>query len=384
MSSPDVTQYVDLSIYDRDPQLLFADALAGLSARLPGWVPREGNTEVLLLEALAEQVSYLIFAANRMPGSVTSVLLQLLGLSVSPGLPAVSTFQFNGSVDTGLTVPQGTRVQVSLGNGQFVTFATDVDLVVESGSSAGTVSATATEIGDTVHDVTVAAVVRIVDALVFVDGAELATVPSGGSFAETDSDFLDRGTERLLRLTEALVLASQMERYALEQPAVFRATAIDLYNPGDVNAPGDDTGHTTVAVAGTSGALLSTEAKAILEADIESRAHAGLNVHVVDADLVAIDVTVEVVRQSGATDGAVAVAVEAALAVALDPDAWMWGTSVYVNEVISLADGVTGVERVNSVTLGQDGGAQAAADVVIASYYPLTTSGTFTVTVVEP
>lgn len=384
MTSPDVTPYVDLTLYDRDPQTLYEDAQAALEALIEDFVARESATEVLLMEAIAEQVSYLIFAANRLPGAVTSVLLQLLGLNPLPGLPAEASFEFTGSIDTGYTVPAGTRLQMALSSTTTVTFETDEDLDVPNGTYVGSVAATATEVGEDPHSLLAGDPVTVIDALIFIEGAELVAAPVGGRDPETDADFLDRGTGRLLRLTEALVLPQHFERYMLEQAEVFRAKSIDLYDPGQAGSPGDHGGHTTVAVAKTNAGLFDAGEKSQFETDMEDRAHAGLDVHVVDPDVFAIDVTVQVVKEPAAVDATVQQAVSDALTDYFDPDQWGWDTTVYYNELISLIDGVTDVRRVGTLTIGVDGGAQSAADATISSNYPLTTPGTLTITVVAP
>lgn len=384
MTSPDVTPYVDLTLFDRDPQTLYEDAQAALEALIPDFVARESATEVLLMEAIAEQVSYLIFAANRLPGAVTSVVLQLLGLTPLTSVPAGASFEFTASIDTGTTIPEGTQLQMELSGVTTITFETDEDLVIPNGQTTGSVTATATVDGTDPHALNPGDPVNVVDALIYVEGAALESSPSGGRDAETDSDFLDRGTERLLRLSEALVLPQHFERYMLEQDDVFRAKALDLYDPGTGPSPGSNPGHTTVAIAKTGGGLFTTGEKSQFESDMEDRSHAGLDVHVVDPDLFAIDVTVTVVKEPAAEDPTVQQAVDDALTDYFDPDQWDWETTVYLNELISLIDGVTDVRRVSSITMGVDGGGQSAADATLSSEYPLTTAGTFSITVNTP
>ena len=70
MTAPDITGYVDLRPYDVTDQAIVETAIAATKLNLPGWVPREGNTEVLIMEALALQIAEGIVAINRLPGAV--------------------------------------------------------------------------------------------------------------------------------------------------------------------------------------------------------------------------------------------------------------------------------------------------------------------------
>lgn len=381
--SPDVSRYVDLSIFDRDAQVIFEDALASLQNSLPDFIAREGTTEVVLMEALALEVSYLIFAANRLPGATVEALLRLFGISPLLGTAATATFEFTGIGTSGFTVPEGTRVQVTVSPGNTVTFATSSELIVSPGNATGTVAGEALTVGTAPNGLDVGSSVSVVDALASVQSVALDTSPAGGVDPETGSQFLSRGTERLGRLTEALVLPSQFERYALEQEGIFRARAIDLYDPAGPNAgsPGLDTGNTTVAVAKAGGLLLTPTERSDLEADMESRAHAGLNLHVVDPGLFSVDVTATVTSDGTLTSAEVQQNVSDALENYFSPDVWAWETTVYLNEVIALMDGANGVGRVVSVTLGLDGGGQTASDQTLTSVYPLTQPGTVSVTV---
>ena len=91
MSSPDVSRYVDLSIYDADPVKSLNNILAAARGLLPGWSPEAGQIEVILAEAFANQTSTLINAINRLPSATTEVLLQLFGLTRSGGTKATAT-----------------------------------------------------------------------------------------------------------------------------------------------------------------------------------------------------------------------------------------------------------------------------------------------------
>ena len=77
----------------------------------------------------------------------------------------------------------------------------------------------------------------------------------------------------------------------------------------------------------------------------------GVTIDVMSAELASISVTATVVKTSG-TAPTVKTAVENAIKAYFDPNQWDWSTStVRKNELISLIDGVSGVDYVSALTL---------------------------------
>jgi uncharacterized phage protein gp47/JayE len=377
-TTPDVTPYVDLSLYDVDAQPLFDRALTELTTRFPDWTPREGNTEVVLLEAMALQVSEMVYAINRLPGAIVEVLLRMYGLDRDPGLPPSATALITVGGVAGYTVPAGTRLRLPLGGAVLpLDFLTTVDLVIEPGDTSGTVPIS----GDTATTVgfgTPAGVpLQVVTPVLFVERAELASEIVAGREPEDAGGFLNRGVARLQRLVTTLVLPEHFTAAAVEEPYVARATTIDNYDPGQVGSPGAHGGHVTVAVLGPAGSTVSEADRDALDAKLEGMSLAMLNVHVIPVTLTPVPVTVTVVREPDAVEADVVAAVTAALAEYLSPETGAFGGKVYWSEVISVIDQAAGVQRVASLTA-------PAADVTLAGVAPLATLGAVSVTVQAP
>ena len=87
-ASPDLTPYVDLTLFDRTAQEIIDSAVLLAQIRLPDWTPREGNTEVAMIEAFALEVSEAVFAVNRLTSALVTAILGLYGLTADPGDPA--------------------------------------------------------------------------------------------------------------------------------------------------------------------------------------------------------------------------------------------------------------------------------------------------------
>lgn len=376
----DVAGYVDLRLLDADAQDLIDRALADAALKLPEWQPREGNTEVVLLEGMALQVAELTFAANRLPGAVVEVLLRLFGLTRDAGAAPRFTVQLvTTNAAQAITVPAGTRFELELDGGLRLELTLDADVPVPAGAAAAG-TATATEPTTAANTLVAGTPLEVLDAVAYLDGAT-ASILDLGRDAEDGPAFLDRGVIRLRRLVTTLTLPEHFTAAVSEDVRVARALTLDMYDPAVGPPPaagttvGTNLGHVTVAVAGPGGTLLTAPVRTELESDLERQALAGLDVHVVDADLNVVDVAAVVVQRAGFTT-AVADSV-AALDGYLDPDAWEFGGTVYRNELIALLDRVESVERVVSVTLT---GANGAGDRVLTGAAPLVDLGTATVT----
>lgn len=386
MADLDLAGYLELYVLeDLDAQDVVDRALELAVTRLPGWEPREGNTEVVAVEALALEVSELVFRLNRLPAAIVEALLRLFGLDRDPGTPPVGEVRFVVSDADGHVVPAGTTVLLELASGEEpVELTTDRDLVVPAGDLEATVEVTGTEATGRANGVDAGTPVTVADAVPFVERAELAVDLSGGAPIEDGPAFLDRGARRLQRLVTTLVLPEHFTSAALEDPRVGRATTVDLYDPAQAGDPGDHAGHVTVVVADEAGTSLDPAARDELDAALELQAQANLAVHVADPDTATIDVEVTVVRRRGYDPAAVEAAIGETVAAYLDPAAWPWDTVVRRFELVALVDQVAGVDYVVEVRLAAGGGTLAADDVTLGGIAPLADLGTLTVTVDAP
>ena len=385
MSSPgvippvDLTGYIDLRLYDVSDQEIVDTAIAAAQLNLPGWIPNEANTEVIVIEALALEIAEAIVAVNRLPGAVAVAILGIIGVTRDLGAPPTATATITFGDLLGHTVPAGTRIHLPLADGSTVTFLVEPPgLVVAPGSGDGVASL----IGDTytsaANGTPIGTVLTMADRLPFVDSVVLATAVADGRSPESDDEWRDRGVDRLSRLTEALVLPRHFVAAALEDPLVGIAMGLDSYDPDDVGVPGDHPGHMTVAVLDEAGAALSAPTKAALEASMEASAVAILDVHIMDATVVTVDVDATVVPTAGAVWATVEASVIAGIEAYIDPIAWSQregGDTIYLNEMISLIDQISGVDRVVSVTLDA-----VAADFVITGIAALPDAGVVTIT----
>lgn len=376
MPSPDVTAYVDLTLEELTAQDLFDLAMANLQARVPGYAPRETGIEVILLESMALAVEQSIFAINRLPGAIFEALLRGFGVERFIGQPPEVDLTFLVATSNGYTVPDGTRAVLTTDAGS-IAFRLDGELTIPVGSNSATGHCVADEYTSDYNGVPAGNDLALLDAVPFVDYVRTASIVAGGADAESDTEYLARGTARFARLSETLVLPDHFVQAALENPLVHRAYALDNYNPDQPGAiPGTFAGHITVAVYGENGPLAPADRTALLQSFQASTA-ANLAVHVIDPTLNVINIAARV-RSTGGTDAGTVATVQAncddALRDYISVNTWPWEATVRKNEIISLLSNVQGVDYVDVVT-------SPAADVTLNGYAPLATVGTVTIDV---
>ena len=374
MPNPDITQYTNLVIYDKDPQDIVDAALVVLQARLPEWTPSETNIELALLEAMALEVAETIYTINRLPEVMVETLLALYEIERDQGEAPTVTIEFTMADNAGYTIDEGTEVSISISASENLSFFTDSALVIAPGNTTGTKTATAIENTISANGVAIGTSCELVDAIEAVESIETTTVIAGGEAPEDDTTFLTRGIQRLQRLTDTLVIPEHFSQYALEKTYVTRAYAIDNYNSeAGSGVPGDHDGHITVVVYGD-GANVSNGNKALLLAELDDNASGNLGVHLLNPTINTVNVAIAVKKVDAYTTGAIQTAVQTALTAYLNTATWDWSGTVRRNELITLVSNITGVDYVVSLTT-------PASDVTYATEGNLVTAGTLTVTV---
>lgn len=336
--------YLSLEVADTDPQRIVDDAVAYASTVFPDWIPRNGSTEVVLMEALALGVSDLIYAANRLPGSVVEAILGLYDVPRSEGTQATGNVLVTLDDERTTTVAAGSRFEVP---GQDilleVTTATSVTADDTVTVPVRTVDATGAANG-----LAVGTALDIIDAVPYAVAAEVSTALTGGADPESDAAYIDRAGTRLARVTSSLVIPLHFTAYCLEDSRVLRATTVDLYDPNSGNDPGDDLGNVTVYLYGRGGALdpaVLTE----LDDQMTERAASMISVHVENGTVVTQDIDVTVVGLPGFSTDEIRDNITAALQAWMTPTQWEWGKSIVVNDIIAELGQVAGVDYVDSV-----------------------------------
>jgi hypothetical protein len=110
MPSPDVRNFVDLTLYDLDSQSIYLRALDYMKVVFPEFEPTEGSLESVILQSVAMEVADLVTSINRLPGGVVQVLLRLFDVQRQEGVPPTAVVQLKGATTTSYAIPAGTRL----------------------------------------------------------------------------------------------------------------------------------------------------------------------------------------------------------------------------------------------------------------------------------
>lgn len=356
MASPDVSTYVDLTLYDRTPEEVANDAILYAQTVLPEFTPQTGTVEDAIIQASAQMTSELIGAINRITPGVMEIVLQLFNVTRISGTRPTGSLTVQMKDNLGYTLIAGTRFgyldSSDSENPVLYTFDTDVDLVVSPGNSSGTVAITGT-IFEQYPSLQSGQALQLLTPTSFVSSAALSADLNPGIDPETDAQYFARATATLNSYTQALVLVDQMEQYILSNYSdVYRCQGYSRVNPvNDDWADPAENGYVTIYASKVGGASLSTASASAIAEDVASKSTAGLNITVKAPALVTVTVAASITIKTGYTALTVQDNVLAALSTYIHPDYWGWGEKVYYNEVISFIDQVEGVDRVTALTL---------------------------------
>jgi hypothetical protein len=216
-----------------DADQLADDAVDYLRSAMPGWEPADGNLEVWILQAVARQVAELTAVAADVPAAIFRQFgTQLVGLAPQAGARATLTSFWTARDNLGYTIPAGTQVAYRVTGDDLIVFEVVDDTVITPGATTlSGVALQATDVG-TAWNAVPTGPLELVDALSWVESVTASTVSAGGLDAETDDAYLDRLADDLRLLTPRPILPDDFATLARNVTGVYRALAINGYDPG--------------------------------------------------------------------------------------------------------------------------------------------------------
>lgn len=379
--------YVSFPYEGEDPDDLLAAALERIAAQLPGWTPNEAHVEYAVLsEMTREAAETRLLAADVADDVFRTYGEKLIGLPAMPGIAASGTATFTMTDTTARTVPAGTQVLWPSG-GDPVLFTTVADVSNVAGSATTpNVQIAAAEPGTSANGLATATALELVDSLSFVASAQSTSASSGGQDPEADRAYLDRLTDSLRLLRRIPVLAEDFAILARDVVGVYRALALDGYNPA--NATSNNERMLAVAAVDSAGQPVSAAVLSALHARLDSEREVNFVVNTLAPTYTALTVTFTARTVKDGDPVAVKAAAEQAVKDYLSPAFWGGGDerpptwrfkpTVRYLDVVGVIAGTPGVAELTAVAL--DGG---TADVTLAGAAPLpaanpTVTGTVT------
>lgn len=374
MAEFDVPELETLNLLNAGTEVDWAEsAVTYIQSVMPEWVPRGGNVEVVLIEALAVMLGPEILSLQLLGPRVVEQLVGLMGTARSEGTEARGRAEFTVTNSAPVQViPAGTRLRLALDTSiETVDVFTVEDLsIITSETLTGQVNVIAEQIGSLPNGAPGGAPLSVVDNLPFVESAQLAAAMLGGTDLEDDSVFNARAAATLARQNSTLVHPEQFQYAALSQVGIGRALTLDNFNPA---APGVTSyGHVTVAVAGLDGLAVSAPVMEDIRVDLAEQALASLNIHVIAPTYTPVNIAVTVKALPGWTEAQVTASVTKALTDWISPLTWEFDDSATQFEIVTVVGNAPGVKEVTS----------APATITLAGVAPLPTLGTIAVTVV--
>ncbi len=368
MASPDFKPYVDLTLFDADINDIYTESVEYAKTSFPEFLPRTGTIENAILESVAYATTSLVASINRLPNGLMEGLLNLMGFARVEATPAQATVQFEVTVNTGVTILQGTVVSYDVFDSegaltQFL-FETNQDLNIASGSTTGTVAVTAVSAGE-YPDIVVPQALTLVSTTPYVFQVTLQTLATIGTDTETDTEYFDRGVKYLASLSTSITTANQMTNYiSVNYPTVARFKVYDLTDSFvDMSISASPVaGAVAIALCDSVGDPIPTVQKNIIKNDISSKAVAGLTVATYDMHTFNVNVTASISVEPNYSTAAVSLAVSEAIEAYLSIAGWDFATSVDAKYLTTIASKITGVKYVDALSVALDGSTTDAAD----------------------
>lgn len=270
----DFSEYVDLSIFDKEPGDIYRDSIELARISLPDFNLRPGTPEDAIFQAAAYLSALNINAINRLPARLMAGIVQILGYQRQEAISAEVNIEVTVGSYEGGNVPAGT------------VFVYDSTFEDESEQYAfetiASVTIPAVAAGVTVFPSEIVTARSLEPGIIppLVSGIELSIISSGtniisavvatqANFAnglneDTDEDYLSKASTYLRSLSSVLATPSQVDAYLLTvyPSIVSRVKTLDLTN-GD-SLTGDTTVYRPAGVIKTfaNGTLATIETNA--------------------------------------------------------------------------------------------------------------------------
>jgi hypothetical protein len=356
MTSPNFSEYIDLTIYDVDAYQVYDDAIAYARNAVPEFQPRTGTLEEAIMQAISFNTALISSQINRLPDGLMEGMARLSGLERLEATFATGQAVFEVFDDNGVTIPTGTVVAYETVDDDIVTsfpFETVGDLVIAEGFTTGTVPIRGTEAG--VYPALLATQeLELVSPAPGVVEIQLESALSIGTNAETDADFFTRAARHFTSLSSALATKNHLVNFIKSNyPSIGAIAVFDLTDPSgsldwdEVPEPG----YVTIVLSDiTGGELVGAQATSLID-DISSRTVAGLIVGATNPVPVSVEVTVDIVIADGYDSTETRNAVSAYLSSRLSTLGYDFSGTIIKNELISAVANITGVRYVRTLTL---------------------------------
>jgi hypothetical protein len=385
---------------DSNPFALLQQAYNYIKSRAPQWQEHDGNLDTWILQAVSTQASDLRILATDVPDRIFRYYGDtVLGLHPVDALPAIVTSQWKAIDLKGHLIPAGTGVIIRDGGGEPQGFHTINDYTILPGLSetgveevvllADIPGVAASGIGGADE------LAELVSPLDWIDQVILADSTSGGVDPETVQQYNDRLADFMRNLSTRPILAEDYARMAKNFPGVYRAVAIDGYDP--TNDSFFNEKMITVVGVDQFGIDLPDQIRQDLDDYLEAQREVNFVVWVIDPSRTTINVDFSAVAFRNFNSQEVEAAAEAAVTEYLSPmnwgkdplittggagKTWVETTWLRYNKLIQVIENVDGVAYVSDMRINRVEDPPNKLDIALDQPAALTEPGTITGSVI--
>ena len=254
--------YINIPVVT-DSDVLVQQALSNIASNLPGWVPREGNLEVLLLEQFAQMIAEANDVASNVPDTIFEYFGSLIGITPNAGAAATITTTWSlvsSASSPGYTIPAGTIAGFFYGGAAYQ-FQTLNDTTIAAGYSTADITMQAVESGSIYNIQNISGFNPLTTYLeLTTPNPTISNIIITGTYAtnttltlgvdpETTVDFLNRLTNELQLLAPRPITPSDYALFSQSYNGVYRAFAFDGFNPYTNRLTAADANFTTYATS---------------------------------------------------------------------------------------------------------------------------------------
>lgn len=386
--------FVDIPI-EVAPQAMLERFVTEMESLVEGWNPNLGEAEILIAQAV---IYRLVVPIIQLASSVPATIFDTFGREIvkvgrQEALRAYAASTWTMVDNAGYTIPAGTQVDLVKTGSERIGFIVVSTVVVPPGETAtaeGAVLLEAIEPGENANALEGEGI--LVDALNFVvqpGGIVLDAPTSNGRDEEPPTEYLGRLAETMQTFIEGVVRARDVAIVARNVPGVGRVAVIDNYNAETEEDEQEKT--TTLVVANDDGLEVASGVKDAVLAKMEEKREVNYLFFVEDSTYSTIEVEGSIVPMLGYDKGAAIVNTEAMLDELNNPahafeqpegDAASWVNSKVVRyqDVVTAINNSQGVDHVDNLKIGKNGGAKGTADLTLTGLAPLPKPGAYTLT----
>ncbi len=324
------------TLWDKDFQTTLDEALKRIKENNPEYTALlPSDPGVTILDVVLYQLVLFGYALNNLPDAALVAFLNYLGVERKGATAAFGTVrvEFDGELPEDLIFPAGERFVAVRG----ITFAAKEEIVAQAGSTYVDIPVIC-ETKGTLGNLPANSIIDTYRALPYIKRAYNPEPTQGGVDEESNEAAKERGRQILATVFRA-VTASDWEQVASNISGVARAKAVEKI------------GKVSLYVLASDLQPMSDDLRGTITNEIEQKRIQGIVWELHDAQLKQIDVVANVKLLAGYSLTTVQAQATQKLSELLNPLIWEWGRKVSISEIMTILEGVDGIDYVDELLL---------------------------------